>query len=137
MLERGKQENREYAIQPRDYSGLRWSNITPTDIDGFIDFGDKIFIFFELKHGDSDLSEGQGTALQRLVDATGKTKDSLLIIAKHNCEYGEEIDAASCIVVKYRTNNIWRTPRKIITLKQIIDLFLKSKETIPTLSARR
>ena len=48
MFERGVIHNRERGAQIRDYSGLRFGNITPTDIDGFMDFGGRVFVVFEL-----------------------------------------------------------------------------------------
>ena len=35
-LDRGKIRNRECAGQLKDFSGLRFGKITPTDIDGFV-----------------------------------------------------------------------------------------------------
>ena len=49
MDKRGKIGNRRRALQIRDFTGLRWGNITPTDIDALIDFGDKVFVFIEVK----------------------------------------------------------------------------------------
>lgn len=68
MSERGEIRNEEYARPLVLYKGMRWNKITPTDIDGCIDFQDKVFIFFEVKHGDTKLTLGQKILLQRLVD---------------------------------------------------------------------
>lgn len=69
--ERGKIRNREH-VPVKDFSGLRYGKITPTDIDGFVEFKDKIFILLELKFGDSVLKYGQRTALERGCDAWGE-----------------------------------------------------------------
>lgn len=69
MVERGVIRNREYAKQLKDFSGLRYGKITPTDIDGFLDFGDQLFVVVEGKHAGSAIQTGQRLALERLVDA--------------------------------------------------------------------
>jgi len=40
---RGKIEHRDRARQIRDFSNLRYGNITPTDIDGLIEYQNKCF----------------------------------------------------------------------------------------------
>lgn len=124
IIERGKIRNREYAKQLRDFSGLRFGNITPTDIDGFLDFGNKVFIIFELKYGNSQLVYGQNLALERLCDASQQAeKQTYLIIAKH--ETNEDIDAASCRIIKYRHKSKWIYPKKSTTLKEGIKKIIK------------
>ena len=61
--------NRDYMRQIKDFSGLRFGKISPTDIDGFLDFGNSLFIFVEMKHGDTRIPYGQKLALTRLCDA--------------------------------------------------------------------
>ena len=65
---RGVIQNRERARQIIDFSGLRYGNITPTDIDGCIEYQDKGVAFIEIKHRDSPMPKGQELALTRLVD---------------------------------------------------------------------
>ena len=66
MTEPGIFRNREYAKQLKSFSGLRFGKITPTDIDGFLDFGNNVYVFIETKHGDAPLPYGQKLALERL-----------------------------------------------------------------------
>ncbi len=73
MSERGEIRNDEYARPLVLYKGMRWENITPTDIDGCIDFQDKVFIFFEVKHGKTNLTLGQKILLERLVNRINKS----------------------------------------------------------------
>ena len=54
--------NRDYMRQIKDFSGLRFGKISPTDIDGFLDFGNSLFIFVEMKHGDARIPYGQKLA---------------------------------------------------------------------------
>lgn len=122
--DRGTINNRDRGRQIRDYSGLKYGNITPTDIDGFLDFHNKIFIFFELKYGDAELPIGQRLALERLCDATGVEVISYAFIAKHYHPVEEDIDAARAVVTKIRHRGLWTTPKQERTLKQHIDEIL-------------
>ena len=56
--DRGKIRNREYAQILRDLTGLRWGKITPTDIDSFLDFGNKACVFIESKFKGKPLAVG-------------------------------------------------------------------------------
>jgi len=128
-MERGKINFRERSRQIRDYSGLRYKNITPTDIDGFLEIQDKVFIFLEFKTGKTQLTFGQELALERLCDNTNRP--TILIIAKHNHSIDEDIDAAKCQVVKYRYARKWYNANPGKTVKFLIDRFLiKNKLSI-------
>lgn len=105
-MSRGQIVFRDRARQIRDFSGLLFNTITPTDIDGLIEYHDKAYILIELKYGDSPISEGQKLALERLTDDLRKVgKLTLCIIARHdNADPKDDIDVAQCIVSRYRLN---------------------------------
>ena len=65
---RGAIQFRERRKQIIDFSGLRVGNITPTDCDGLIEYHNKAYILFEIKHRDAKVPEGQLKALVRSVD---------------------------------------------------------------------
>jgi len=44
MIERGVIRNKQYARQIRDFSGIAVRNITPTDIDGFFEMKNEVFV---------------------------------------------------------------------------------------------
>lgn len=121
---RGIIRNRAYASQIRDFSGMRFGNITPTDIDGFIEYHDKGYVFVESKYGQAKLPYGQRLALQRLIDSLNKVKPSLLIIASHMEGTNEDIDMGKAIVTEYRSSGVWVIPNSRITVYQIIKKFL-------------
>lgn len=123
--ERGKIRNEEYAKQLRDFSGLRFGSITPTDIDGFVEFGDQIYIFYETKFGESTMREGQRLALERLVDCVGTSKHALLVIARHDESPESTIPVADCPVVFYRSSRKWRRPTRRMTVREITDEFIR------------
>lgn len=121
---RGKIYNRERASQIKDYSGLRWGNITPTDIDGIIEWKDKCFIVFEAKRQGNDLPYGQKLALMRLID--NLSKPAILFVANHNAELGTDIDMANAIVEKYYWQGEWKQVKQHMLLREAIDGFIKS-----------
>ena len=128
---RGELRNKDNALRDRDYSGLTYKRITPTDIDGFfgvwglIEIRKRVFVFFELKHHgelDTTVFDGQRVALERLVDII--PVPALLIYANHNCEQDETIDGVNCIVDMHRYKGKWQTHYRGFTLKAVIDKFL-------------
>ena len=121
---RGQITFRERSQQIRDYSGLRYGNITPTDIDGFIEYKDKAFVFIELKFEGAKESYGQTLALERLCDGLEKSKPCLLIIAKHDFPANKDILAHTCKVDRYRYKAQWRVCKE--NVKELIDRFIAS-----------
>jgi len=121
---RGVIRNREYATQIRDFSGLVIGTITPTDIDGFIEYKDKCFIFVETKYGKAKLPFGQRLAFERLADACNKSKPTLFIIATHNTT--GDIDFANCLVTEYRFEFKWILQQASMTVKDLVNKFIRS-----------
>ena len=126
MIERGKIRNKEH-VPVKDYSGLQYGKITPTDIDGFMDFGNKTFIFIEPKYGTGVIPFGQKLALERLCDACESSdRASAVIVARYNTKTGE-IDVAPLPVSEYRIQNKWHIPSREITVRQAIDTLIAWK----------
>lgn len=86
--ERGVIRNIGRARQLNDFSGLlRPRNITPTDIDGLIDYGGRAFIYLEGKVKGKNLSEekGQKMALENVILSHWAAQHpSALILYEHN-----------------------------------------------------
>lgn len=98
---RGLIQNRERARQIIAYDNLRFKRrITPTDIDGYFEYDDKAFVFYELKYGNAHPPQGQLLALKRLVKAiTESGRKAVLFICNHQVgDTDKDIDAASSIV---------------------------------------
>ncbi len=127
-MERGKMYNEKLFKQGQDFSGLRWGNITPTDVDGLIDFGDDLWIIFELKHAGNDMPYGQRLAYERLTDDLSKSKPCIFFLAEHTTPQESPIDAQTAIVIEYRLNEKWKKASKGLTLKEAIDLFKDDNE---------
>lgn len=103
---RGVIRNRQQSNQVRDFSGLRFGKITPTDLDGLIEYKGKGYVLLEVKHEDAELPFGQGLALLRLCDDLQKTKPTLYIIASHSTD--GDIDVAAASVRQFRFKGEWR-----------------------------
>jgi hypothetical protein len=122
--ERGKIRNRDH-VPTKDFSGLRYGKITPTDIDGFMEFGDRTFIFIELKFGDAVLKYGQKLAMERLCDACeSDQRTSIALVARYNTQGEDAVDVAPLPVSEYRINRKWHKPKNGITVRQAIDQIL-------------
>lgn len=115
---------KDRARQLRDFTGLRWGSITPTDIDGLIDFQNKAFVLFELKREGAEMPYGQELAIERTAILMNKQKPTIAFLAEHRDD-GEFIRAANAIVVSYFWNGDWWMDDREITLKQAIDNFLE------------
>lgn len=103
---RGTIRNRKFYNQIKDYSNLKWGKITPTDIDGFIDFGNKLFVFIELKFKDAELERGQELALERITDSCdARGHRAVCIVANYETE--GDVDVANCIVQAVRIKGRW------------------------------
>lgn len=124
MIERGVIKHREYKQQIADFSGLRFGAITPTDLDAFIDFNNKLFVFAEAKYNGHELPYGQRLALERLCDACHCPPErySVAFIVSHTSK--SDIDFASTEVVSYRWQQRWVEPKhKGASLRYAVESF--------------
>jgi hypothetical protein len=120
-------KNNSFLQQIKDFRGLRFNSISPTDIDGFLDFGNRLFVFIETKFGDSQLQYGQRLALERLCDATHNppSRNSIVLITRHDTQVSEKIDLAESIVFQYRFDKKWASCKPISLLDTINLLRIK------------
>jgi len=128
MDSRGVIQNVARAQQINSFSGIRYGNITPTDMDGLIEYNNKAYVIFEVKYRDKKLPFGQRLAIQRMVDdlSLGGKKVIALIIEHCVDNTAEQIDIAGCEVRELYLSNEkqWRPPHKRIRVKTLIDLFI-------------
>ena len=130
---RGKIQNRERARQIIDFSGIRYGNITPTDLDGFFEKENRIFIFYEYKLPRAEMPEGQRLALMRLVDGLSTAgKSAVLFLCRHE-EYdtNKDIDGEKARVEQIYWNNRWYKGSGL-TVKEQTDRYMKWAETLET-----
>ena len=124
-MTRGKIYNRARAQQIKDYSGCRWGSITPTDVDGLIEYRDKGFIWIETKMINNPMPGGQRKAYKRLIDALQHTKPSILFVSQHDTEPTDDIDMAQTDVIERYYKGRWR-PCEEVTLYEAIDWFINN-----------
>jgi hypothetical protein len=122
---RGTIHDRERARQIRDFSGMIYGSITPTDVDGLIEYHDKCYVYFELKCKNNDLPRGQELAFLRMCDDLGKVKPTLLFVAEHETPLDQDIDVANSLVIKFRFGSKWYPVTKRMTAKEITTRFLE------------
>lgn len=107
IVERGKIYNINRYKQLIDFSGLLFHrNITPTDIDGFIDFGGNAFIYMEAKLEGIEVNKGQRIAFENIVKSHEKAgHKAIAIIWRHNIPEDEMIQAHIMPVDEYFINH--------------------------------
>lgn len=120
---RGVIQNREAAERISDFSGLRWGKITPTDIDLFLDFQNKVFIVGEGKTTGLKLKYGQKLALMRLTDACAGVGDSLLLVWDIPRDLTGDIPTHGMIVRDSYQNGQWDDEYAGVTVRHAIDMF--------------
>lgn len=123
MTDRGVIRNPQYCQTISDFRGLRWGNITPTDLDGLIEYHNKLFVLLEAKYGDAELPYGQKLALERLSDSINKP--TLLIVFNHQTTPPNRIDFANAIVSSYRNKGCWYKEKQGRSVKTLIDKFIE------------
>lgn len=125
VLERGVIRDRDAANQVRDFSGLRYGTITPTDLDAIVEFGNRAFILIELKRGQAPLMTGQGLLLERTVQRIrGGGAVAIAIVASHETPLEKDIDVAGAEVRMFFTLSAWEEPVASITVREMLDRFL-------------
>lgn len=119
---RGVIQNRARARQIVDFRHLLFGNITPTDIDGLIEYKNRCFLLIELKHmSKPEIDLGQRMALERL--CFGQSKPTMLLLGVHDAPAHEDIDAAAAVVHRYFWRGTWRQPRAILTIREAAEWF--------------
>lgn len=122
---RGKQHTPYLAAQERDFSGLCYGKITPTDIDAYLDFGNKLHVYIEAKLPAVDLPDGQRIALEHTVDDMhDRGRYACGIVCEHPNRIGV-IDFATCFVVMYRWKTKWLFPQEPKTTREAVDALLR------------
>ena len=132
--QRGTYQFEEYGKRLISFEGMNFRgstgkvNVTPTDIDGFIQFDiGNIFIFVEFKYGAPRVPDGQARALNALVDAING--HAIWVIATHhNSDFTQPVIAAEAVVHRYYSNSFdekgWNVLANKMKLKQFIDFYL-------------
>ena len=124
--ERGKIHNLTRYKQPVEFDGLAYGKITPTDIDGLIEYRNRVFVFYELKLRGKEMDHGQRMALQNVVDGLNcEGKYAILFKCEHDVHDAEKhVDAATAEVTSIYWNGKWTEPkRQRISVREATDSF--------------
>ena len=97
---RGAIQNKKRYKQLFDYSGLLFErNITPSDIDGLIDFNGNAFVYMEAKLIGVEVKKGQRIALENIIKSHEKAgHKAVAIVWRHNVKADEIIEAHNKLV---------------------------------------
>lgn len=119
MTDRGTihHENRAKQLIRFDGCNIEGTNITPTDIDGYIEYHNKSTIMIEVKTPGKEVEQGQRLVLERFVhDGYKAGKRNLAIVADHHSnDPSDDIFLRDCTVrniCTYDENNnfVYRNP---------------------------
>lgn len=124
--ERGNIKYKGRAKQINSFNGMiRRRNITPTDIDGIIDYGGKAFVILEGKYGDAELPKGQRMALENLANTILEAKKkSLVIVYRHYVHnVSDDINVSKQFVSEIYFKRKWFQVGFDKTVLQIIEIF--------------
>lgn len=115
--------HRDRAAQIKDFSGLRFERgITPSDIDGAVEFDGRLFIFIELKLEGAPMPTGQRIMYERITDAIASSgTNAYTLIATHNFPCHSDIDVSNATVIAYRFNGRWVNTSKGKSVRFAID----------------
>lgn len=130
--------HRKRIGQVKDFAGLEWGSITPTDIDMSLDFQGKLFVFVDFKYKDAPFPDGQRKHLEYLVDAIAKGgAKAVACVAIHGQEIGQDIACKSAIVESRYYLGKWE-PRSVDVLEFIDSVAAHFKFYVrPTISCKK
>ena len=132
VLVRGQIENRGRKQQIIDFSGLRFGTITPTDIDGVIEYRGKAFIYYEFKYQDAPVKRGQQVAFEEAVISHLQAgRKAIVMILEHDIhDCKDDIQAANCRVREFYLvpEKGWVKPKANETAHSLTQKFFEEVE---------
>lgn len=125
ILDNSHIRHKERFDQFQSFANLKFGKLRPIDIDGFMEFRNKLFIFIESKTIAAPFSTGQRIALERLVDAIAvdPNKQAFCVVARHDTPSNEDVDTGNSLVYCYRHGGQWHD---ISTLEYTVHDFVES-----------
>lgn len=128
MFKRGVIYNRDKKRRLMTFEGLQFGNITPTDIDAFLDFGGKVYVVIEAKGVGVPVPTGQRIALDRLLFklAEPPSKAIVVIADTPDGEIEDDVDLGRCCareVWHIKDSKLVRSPIDGDTVRDVVDKF--------------
>jgi hypothetical protein len=128
MSERSVWWNEDRARQLIRFDGLQWGTITPTDIDGLIEYQNKLWVLFEAKYDDKDVPKGQRLAMERFIqNVKDANKHGIAMIVQHKVkDTRKDVFMKNCKVREiYTTENpMWKPINQNITALIMADMYI-------------
>lgn len=125
---RGSYNHRRMGKQLLRFDGISYGNVTPMDIDGFIEWHDKKRVMLEIKLQNVPILTGERLALERMVDDFARLgKESMAVIADHKVfDTNEDVIVRECLVreIYHSRERIWRPTKMMMTVGMLLDSFL-------------
>lgn len=117
--------NDEQFTQKVDFDGLQYGTISPTDIDGIIDYHGKAWVILEFKFLDAEMPTGQRLCIERMANAFRIAGQKVIAIyAMHFDETPHRIRAAKARVKEIYYRGKWTRIDYPLTVKEVIDKFI-------------
>lgn len=130
--ERGVYQNEDRGRQLLRFDGMQWGAITPTDIDGLIEYRNHLWIMYEAKLEGKDVPQGQRLALERFIqNAYCAHRRGIAMIVEHSVkDTDKDVYLKDCKVRELITtdNQVWRPPKFETTAKEITDSYIREYE---------
>ena len=107
-----------------DFSGIRYGNATPSNVDGLLELDGKLFVILEYKHRSAqEIPRGQRLMIERLTDQLGSgICYSVAVVGVHDSPVGAEIDGANAMASEVRWRGKWHSlGGKKFTVRQCVD----------------
>lgn len=126
----GRIKNRN-LVQITDFSNLLFklshTTISPTDVDGLLEYQGRVAFFIELKYGNNDIVSAQEYTFKNVSKAMlmGGYEAVYVIVANHESTPENDIDAGNAIIRKVWDGHKYHYPSNTSTLRTFIKNALK------------
>ena len=109
------------------WPNMRWGSVTPTDIDSYLEFDGRVFVFIEVKLRGVELQTGQELAFVRLGDVCADAnRHSLLVVSEHRTQTHEIVVLGDTSVRRYCIDaSGWVHPPSLMTTLHLVAWFVK------------
>ena len=122
-------QRRDRARQLVSFEGMELgARIWPTDFDAVIEWKDRAWLLFEVKHGGKEVPRGQRLALERFVrDVWRGGKKAIAAVVEHDVDDPrEDVRLSECSVREVYVGGefVWRAPRRRITASECMSAYI-------------
>lgn len=129
MSDFGAFRNPERAKQLNVFEGLSSDGVEATDIDGLIEYHNKGYIIYEIKHENAEMPFGQRLAIERMIkDASSCGKSAIAMVVEHSVsDYSQPVAVRECRVreLYYGKERRWRKPKRAMTAGELTDVVIR------------